>query len=313
MTDEEPSVSVIIPTYGHRDFVLEAIGSVLIQTFQNFEIIVVNDGSLDDTAEVLGQLRADGKIRYFEQANAGQATARNRGLSEAVGEFIAFLDDDDIWPPGKLEWQVKLLVESGAVAVGGAVALLGEVGLKDDSSARIETLGIRQIFDGCPFASPGQALIRRAVLLQMGGLDEALWGTDDYDLWFRLARDGIILRSERISLLYRVHANNASRAIGRMLSNGVRTVEKNAADFPRYQHREFRRAGYRFLYRHFGSRAIRGFSENLVLKKFHNCFAQLYDLKPLWMHLLCDPGLWKNIASDLLRRQDIPSSRRSNT
>src|ERR1700719_2929443 len=101
-----PAVSVIIPTYNHRDFVLDAIESVFAQTFTDYEVIVVNDGSPDDTASVLAPLASAGRIRYLEQANAGQGAARNRGIAQARGEFIALLDDDDRWPADKLEWQV---------------------------------------------------------------------------------------------------------------------------------------------------------------------------------------------------------------
>ena len=95
------TVSVIIPTYNHVDYVAETLETVFAQTFGDYEVIVVNDGSPDGTAEVLRPSREAGRIRYIEQANAGQAAARNRGLAEARGEFIAFLDDDDLWPPDK--------------------------------------------------------------------------------------------------------------------------------------------------------------------------------------------------------------------
>src|SRR5260370_24652309 len=103
------SVSVVIPAYRHRDFVLATLDSVFSQAFTDYEVIVINDGSSDDTTELLRPLAASGHIRYFEQANAGQATSRNRGIHAARGEFIALLDDDDLWPPDKLEWQVEAL------------------------------------------------------------------------------------------------------------------------------------------------------------------------------------------------------------
>src|SRR4051812_10173624 len=106
---ESPTVSVVIPTYGHCRYVLETIESALGQTFSSNEIIVVNDGSPDDTVVVLQPYTQTGRIRYFEQPNAGQASARNRGLAEATGEFVAFLDDDDIWPADKLAWQIQAM------------------------------------------------------------------------------------------------------------------------------------------------------------------------------------------------------------
>jgi glycosyltransferase involved in cell wall biosynthesis len=107
-----PAVSVVIPTYKHRDFILDTVNSVLSQTFRDFEIIVVNDGSPDDTASLLRPMAESGMIRYVEQSNAAAAAARNRGLEMARGKFIAFLDDDDLWPQDKLEWQVLALSNS---------------------------------------------------------------------------------------------------------------------------------------------------------------------------------------------------------
>src|SRR4051794_22002333 len=123
-----PLVSVIIPTYKHRDYVLRTLESVFAQTFTDYEIIVVNDGSPDDTADVLRPLVEAGRIRYIEQPNAGQASARNRGIAEARGEFIAMLDDDDLWPAGKLEWQVaEMHRDSDAVVIYGFAEFFGSI------------------------------------------------------------------------------------------------------------------------------------------------------------------------------------------
>lgn len=103
-----PKVSVIIPTYNRGYIVREAIDSVLAQTFEDFEAIVVDDGSTDDTAEKIAAIR-DPRIRYIHGINAGAAVARNRGLAEARGEIISFLDSDDQWTPDKLEANVSFL------------------------------------------------------------------------------------------------------------------------------------------------------------------------------------------------------------
>ena len=107
-----PKISVVIPTYNRAGKVSKAIGSVLAQTFRDLEVIVVDDGSSDDTAQILQQTFGD-KIRYFPQANQGQSVARNRGLKESRGEWIAFLDSDDLWEKDKLEWQLKALEQCG--------------------------------------------------------------------------------------------------------------------------------------------------------------------------------------------------------
>ncbi len=107
-----PKVSVIIPTYNRVVKVRNAIESVLAQTFSDFEVIVVDDGSSDDTGIALAEIYGD-RIRYYAQANQGVSVARNNGIAEARGEWIAFLDSDDLWEKGKLEWQFKALERFG--------------------------------------------------------------------------------------------------------------------------------------------------------------------------------------------------------
>src|ERR1035438_5349058 len=106
-----PFVSVVVPTFNRSRQVQSALKSVLAQTYPEFEVIVVDDGSTDGTAEALQQFISqrggNGKpIRYFFQSNQGQSAARNKGIAEARGEWIAFLDSDDVWLPEKLEWQM---------------------------------------------------------------------------------------------------------------------------------------------------------------------------------------------------------------
>ena len=105
-----PKVSVIIPTYNRQDLVQEAIDSVLNQTFRDWELIVVDDGSTDQTPSVL-QERYDSRIIYIYQENQGESAARNRGLYSATGEYVAFLDSDDLWHPKKLQRQIEVFAE----------------------------------------------------------------------------------------------------------------------------------------------------------------------------------------------------------
>jgi glycosyltransferase involved in cell wall biosynthesis len=107
-----PKVSVVIPTYNRAGTVPRAIESVLSQTVDDLEVIVVDDGSSDDTGKVLGEMFGD-HIRYFPQVNQGASVARNKGVEEARGEWIAFLDSDDFWEKEKLEWQLKALKQFG--------------------------------------------------------------------------------------------------------------------------------------------------------------------------------------------------------
>jgi glycosyltransferase involved in cell wall biosynthesis len=108
MSSMNPKVSVVVPTYKRAAIVLKAIESVLAQTFSDFEVIVVDDGSEDDTENVIAKAFGD-QVRYYYQTNQGASAARNKGIAEARGEWIAFLDSDDEWERDKLEWQLKTL------------------------------------------------------------------------------------------------------------------------------------------------------------------------------------------------------------
>lgn len=112
-TKNEPLVSVVIPFYSNKAWLGEAVDSVLKQTYRNYEIIVVNDGSPEDVADFLAEY--GDKITYFYQENQGPASARNFGIEKAAGEFVAFLDSDDLWLPDKLKIQIGKMMEYGAV------------------------------------------------------------------------------------------------------------------------------------------------------------------------------------------------------
>jgi glycosyltransferase involved in cell wall biosynthesis len=210
-----PEVSVVIPTYKHRDYILETLDSVFRQTYTEYEVIVVNDGSPDDTADVLRPLVEAGRIRYVEQPNGGQGAARNRGIAAARGEFVALLDDDDLWPPDKLEWQVAALRERpSAVLVYGLHDHLQPDGSLRPAPPKDHPAGSvhRRFLEGCWLLSLGQALIRAAALRRIGGFDPRIWGSDDWDLYIRLALEGEFHFEERVALHYRVHATNASHS-----------------------------------------------------------------------------------------------------
>ena len=231
-----PQVSVIIPTYKHQDLILETLDSVFAQTFTDYEVIVINDGSPDDTAKVLRPLAEAGRIRYTEQGNGGQAAARNRGIALAEGEFIALLDDDDLWPPDKLEWQVAALrAAPEAVLAYGYSEAFGdkpsiELPGRDTPNGDVEAAFLRQNW----ITTPGQTLIRASALKQIGSFDPQLWGVDDWDLYIRLAGIGAFLYKKKVALHYRVHKNNASKNLMRMYVNDARLRSKHRERYQKY-------------------------------------------------------------------------------
>lgn len=223
-----PTVSVVVPTYRHAELVEQTLASVSAQSFGDHEVIVVNDGSPDDTASRLLPLVERGEIRYVEQANAGQGAARNRGLAEARGTYVAFLDDDDLWPPDKLAWQVACLQsEPEAVMVYGYHAKLlpdGTVEADDPIPWRPSGDVKREFRLRNWLLSPGQTLMRTADVRAIGGFDERIWGSDDWDLYVRLAARGRFVFLPRIALHYRVHDANASRHAVRHARNHLRVA-----------------------------------------------------------------------------------------
>ncbi len=180
-------VSVIIPTYNRADTVGHAVESVRAQTFTNYEIIVVDDGSRDNTAAVVA--RFGDAVRYIAQLNGGVAVARNRGVAEARGRYVAFLDSDDAWLPAKLERQMALVAqrpELGFVyAEARAVDESGrELGTKPAQRPVSDTL--ETLLQG-NFIPTLTVVARRDAVQAVGGFDPQLRGPEDYDLWMRLA------------------------------------------------------------------------------------------------------------------------------
>jgi glycosyltransferase involved in cell wall biosynthesis len=292
-----PLVSVIIPTYKHRDYISHTLDSVFAQSFRDFEVIVVNDGSPDDSDWVIRNHAAFGSIRYLQQPNAGQAGARNAGLAESRGEFIAFLDDDDLWPANKLEWQVDALASGDSVLIGGAVSLFQDGNPPHRHfAAKSAAIEYSDLANGCPFFSPGQTLIRASALRQIGCFDRSIWGADDFDLYIRLSRIGRLATSSRPSLFYRLHGANASLNRNRMLRNCATVVERHFGN----AERTLRAHAYRSLYATVARdcalttrRALRG-------GNFINAFRQLGFLRSFRAQLLSDPRLIRWILQDVL-------------
>jgi glycosyltransferase involved in cell wall biosynthesis len=184
-----PRVSVIIPTHNRSKLLRVAVESVLAQTYPAIEIIVVDDGSTDDTAAVIAEYA--GRVTYIEQANAGVAAARNTGFRASSGEFINFLDDDDTFLPTKIERQVAVLEaqpEAGLVHCG--YHHVDEEGTVLDTTGVLPEGHVLKELICESFLTVHSPLIRRQCLEQVGLFDEVLPWTADWDLWLRIALAG---------------------------------------------------------------------------------------------------------------------------
>ncbi|MEN8174159.1 MAG: glycosyltransferase family A protein [Pseudomonadota bacterium] len=192
MPESVPTVSVIVPTYNRADVLPRAINSILRQSFQDFEIIVVDDGSIDDTGAVVSQYldRPGSRVRYAFQKHTNVASARNLGIRLARGSYIAFLDSDDEWFPAKLQKQVAYLDSNkvGFVHTGRNL-----VCMPDNSRSRLLSYpqtparSSRDLLAGTANVAM-TVVVRRTMFEDAGVFDEGLDTTQDLDLWLRIAR-----------------------------------------------------------------------------------------------------------------------------
>ena len=231
--DQAPAVSVVTPVYQGREHLAAAIDSVLAQTFERFELIVVDDGSTDGSAAIArSYAERDPRVRYRRQENAGLGAARNAGIELARGDAIAFLDHDDVWLPNKLARQMPLLDDTSVVYSDTFIlregALRRDERLSDhlDGGTYPATLSSLIAGNTIPVLT---ALLSRGLLLAHGGFDPALQGAEDYDLWLRLASAGISFTYVPEPLAeYRVHGASMSADRVRMAAARLVVYEKLA-------------------------------------------------------------------------------------
>ncbi|MBD2771540.1 glycosyltransferase family 2 protein [Iningainema tapete] len=224
-----PSVSVIIPTYQRANLVSQAIESVLAQTYTDYEIIVVNDGSQDNTKEVLAGF--GDKISVINQDNLGVAAARNVGIMAAQGRYIALLDHDDIWLPTKLEKQIACLEANHKIGVVYSdIFYFNDKGIYPYTYAQKNKIlpfeQLWSIFVRGPIPTCSVVVIRRECLDEVGLLDETLVPVDDYDLWFRIVEKWLIYFLNEPLVYYRRYEGQQSNNEEKMLLGLLRVKEK---------------------------------------------------------------------------------------
>ncbi len=232
------SVSVVIPTYNRAAIVGQAVESALAQTLAPCEVIVVDDGSSDDTEAALQ--RFGDRVRFVRQRNAGPAAARNRGIRQSNGEFVAFLDSDDLWMTQKLERQMGLFASDPSLGVVSCLSryvsfdgeTLADTGPGQATLRAGDPASIRRLLLGNTVSGGSSAVVRRDCLDALGLFDESLWGVEDWDLWLRAAkRYSIGFVNEPLTIM-RSGASNLSspRNMASMLENELRLLRKHFAD-----------------------------------------------------------------------------------
>ena len=187
-----PKVSIIIPTYNRANLLSRAIKSILNQTFKDFELIIVDDGSTDNTRQVVEKFqKEDSRIKYIWQENSGApARPKNTGIKNSTGEYIAFLDDDDEWLPEKLEKQLKLFENSEKNN-------LGFVGcnfyINEDNKTKLYKIPkmknvFKNLLEGVVINGSSGIMIKKLVIGNVGLFDENFKSSEDWDLWIRISQ-----------------------------------------------------------------------------------------------------------------------------
>lgn len=230
LAEPAPRVSVLVAAFNGEAFVGEALASLSAQSFRDFEAIVVDDGSTDGTAARVATLAAaDPRIRLIRQANGGTQAARNAALAVARGRWVALLDQDDVWLPGKLEAQMALadadpranLLFTNYHVWDGTRRLEIRYARRDKVPEGDVAVGLAR---SCLFQA-STVMVPRALAVELGGFDPNLRNAGDWDLWLRIADRGIHARGTFESLvLYRVWDGNESLNHVRTADEGVKVL-----------------------------------------------------------------------------------------
>ncbi|WP_100639765.1 glycosyltransferase family 2 protein [Marinobacter salexigens] len=275
-------VSVIVPVYNRAHLVAETIESILLQSYKSVEIVLINDGSTDNSLAVLREYesRFPDRIRVIDQPNQGQIIARNNGIKRARGKYIAFLDSDDLWIENKLEWQIPLFSEGVGLVYGG-VELINEYG---------DTTG----FDPCDAAIQGEiypqllvknrmtggsVVVLREALEKVGVFDPEFSAAENWDLWLRICKEYQARLVDKPVVKYRLHQNNMSKDVALMQHAKLQIMEKHCdkkspdnlvARYSKMAEADlFYRLGvYYFSQEQFGE-AIRNFLRVMVISPFY--------------------------------------------
>ena len=281
------SISVIIPVFNGAKTIKETIDSILNQIFQNLELIIIDDGSKDTTLEVVKSF-SDSRIKVFSYPNAGLSASRNRGISQAKGEYISFIDADDLWTPDKLESQWKALQKNPQAAI--AYSWTDYI---DESSKFIKS-GRRIKVNGDAFSklllinfleNGSNPLIRQEAFEKIGGFDESLLAAEDIDMWLRLAANYEFVCVEKSQILYRVSTSSMSTNLKRQETASLKVMER-AFSYPKAdKFKDLRKESLSHLYQYLTFKAIE------VPPQKRQTLTALYFL---WNCIKNNPGVIKN-------------------
>lgn len=221
-----PCCSIIIPAYNAIKYLPETLESVLNQSFTDFEVLIINDGSYDNIIEWAAQIE-DPRVKFISQKNQGVSAARNLGIENARGEYIAFLDADDLWDSTKLEKQLKLFQknpDSGLIHT--EMALIDEESklLGRKFTSNVEGNALKQLLEQNTIVT-SSVIVRRSCLETVGNFDNNLTSSEDWELWVRIASVYPIALIKEPLVFYRQHPNNTTNN-WQMLEQDLSSIEQ---------------------------------------------------------------------------------------
>lgn len=226
-----PRVSVVIPAYNAERFIGESVDSALAQTHPDVEVVVVDDSSTDATPHLLAAY--GDRIRVHRQSNGGAATARNTGARIATGEWLAFLDADDLWEPAKIERQLARVSCAWSYTNRTNFGTRGDVPvLQSDCTAMHDGDVFARLLSEGNFITNSSVLIRRGLFLELGGFYAALRNAEDWDLWLRVAERHPVAYCSEPLVRYRFHSAGKSQN-HRAMAAARRTIVSRALELPR--------------------------------------------------------------------------------
>jgi glycosyltransferase involved in cell wall biosynthesis len=228
-----PKVDVIIPAYNAARFLPAALESVMTQTFTDWRIVLVDDGSTDHTAAIVAQFkqRMGAKLMYIKQENRGMSAARNRAIQDSSAEFLALLDADDVWFPDRLAESLRRFERPEVGLVYGFVSRIDFNGnlvtthdeMKRHAEGRIaSSIYMRTIDLPCPTVT-----FRRKCIDLVGGFDESMRATEDRDLWLRITQHYEVARVPKVIAFYRISPGSVTSDIERMFNAQLRFLAKH--------------------------------------------------------------------------------------
>lgn len=289
--------SVIVAVYNGAKTLTQTIESILSQAYDNFELLLIDDGSTDESKNLIEKYLEDERVKYFKKQNGGVASARNFGIARATGEVIGFCDQDDQWLPQKLEKQIPLFSDPDVGLVYSWVDIdrhgKRECSTPEFGGECFEALLNRNFVSCCT------AMVRRTVLNQVNGLDESreLHGVDDRHLWLKVARISKLAVAKTPLAIYFIHGENYSLDNKKMLIADLSCIEKIASieDLTPREKSLCKNAKYN-AYKHYANNFLYRNSPQLSA----SCFLSAWKVKPWHLESLVAASLLSVMPSNLL-------------